>query len=63
MTIFSAEQLSKVRSNSMCNKKYESPKMTVTELSNQSIITVSGLVFGGESGKADKESFNSLFGK
>lgn len=43
-------------------KKYESPVLTITELKNEDVITTSGLVFGGEKGSSDKESFSSLFG-
>ena len=43
--------------------KYESPVLTITELKNEDVIAISGLTFGGDKGKSDKESFNSLFGK
>ncbi|MBQ7264965.1 MAG: hypothetical protein IJS61_02585 [Firmicutes bacterium] len=43
--------------------KYESPMIKITELKNEDVITTSGLIFGGEKGKSDKESFDSLFGK
>ena len=43
-------------------KKYESPVLTITELKNEDVITTSGLIFGGNNGKSDKESFGSLFG-
>lgn len=44
-------------------KKYESPVLSITELKNYDVITISGLIFGGDNGKSDKESFGSLFGK
>ena len=44
-------------------KEYESPVLTITELKNDDVITTSGLIFGGDNGKSDKESFNDLFGK
>ena len=44
-------------------KKYESPVLMITELKNEDVITASGLIFGGDNGKSDKESFNDLFGK
>ncbi|MBQ9605379.1 MAG: hypothetical protein IJR45_08210 [Firmicutes bacterium] len=43
-------------------KKYESPVLSITELKNDDVITTSGLVFGGEKGSSDKESFSDLFG-
>ena len=43
-------------------KKYENPILTITELKNEDVITVSGLIFGGDNGKSDKEGFGSLFG-
>ena len=42
--------------------KYESPVLNITELKNQDVITASGLIFGGEKGSSDKESFSDLFG-
>ena len=44
-------------------KEYDSPVLTITELKNDDVITASGLIFGGDNGKSDKESFNDLFGK
>ena len=44
-------------------KEYESPVLSITELKNADVITISGLIFGGDNGKSDKESFGSLFGK
>ena len=43
--------------------KYEKPILKITELKNEDVITASGLIFGGDNGKSDKESFGSLFGK
>ncbi|MBR1737659.1 MAG: hypothetical protein IJ736_11700 [Firmicutes bacterium] len=43
--------------------KYESPVLTITELKNEDIVTTSSLIFGGDKGTSEKESFNSLFGK
>ena len=43
--------------------KYEKPDLKITELKNEDVITISGLIFGGDNGKSDKESFGSLFGK
>ena len=43
--------------------KYESPVLTITELKNEDVIAISGLIFGGDKGNSDKESFVSLFGK
>ena len=44
-------------------KEYETPVLTITELKNEDVITTSGLIFGGDNGKSDKESFSDLFGK
>ncbi|MBQ7264638.1 MAG: hypothetical protein IJS61_00915 [Firmicutes bacterium] len=43
-------------------KVYEKPELMITELSNNDIITVSGLTFGGDKGTSNRESFGSLFG-
>ncbi len=43
-------------------KVYEKPELLISELSNNDIITVSGLIFGGDKGTSEKESFDSLFG-
>lgn len=43
-------------------KNYENPVLIITELKNKDVITASGLIFGGDNGKSDKESFSSLFG-
>ena len=43
-------------------KKYENPVLIITELKNEDVIARSGLIFGGDNGKSDKEGFGSLFG-
>ena len=45
----------------MSKKSYTSPVLTIITLSSNDIITASGLVFGGEKGKSNTESFDSLF--
>lgn len=40
---------------------YSKPEIEITIISNSDVITASGLVYGGSSGKAESESFNSLF--
>ena len=42
-------------------KSYETPIIDVIVLKNEDVITTSGLIFGGENGKSEKESFNTLF--
>ena len=42
-------------------KIYFSPTVVVTAVNNTDVITRSGLVFGGEKGQSEKESFGALF--
>lgn len=42
-------------------KSYNTPMIDVVALKNEDVITTSGLIFGGENGKSEKESFNTLF--
>lgn len=47
-------------------KQYIKATLTITKFENSNIIAASGvnqLKYGGESGKGEKESFSSLFGK
>ena len=43
-------------------KTYIKPQMGITKIINTDVITLSGLIFGGEKGEAQKESFDSMFG-
>ena len=42
-------------------KSYNTPMIDVVALKNEDVITTSGLIFGGENGKSENESFNTLF--
>ncbi len=44
-------------------KIYTSPKINVQSIKNTDVITLSGLIFGGDKGESQKESFSDLFGK
>ncbi len=43
-------------------KMYTKPVIGVIIIKNTDVITLSGLIFGGDKGQSEKESFNSLFG-
>ena len=42
-------------------KIYAKPEIHTTTIKNNDVITLSGLIFGGDNGKSEKESFNTLF--
>ena len=42
-------------------KIYDTPEMSMTKIKNTDIITLSGLIFGGEKGESEKESFSDMF--
>ena len=43
-------------------KTYSKPVFGITQFENSDVITLSGLIFGGDKGESQKESFGSLFG-
>ncbi len=42
-------------------KIYDTPELSVTRIENTDVITLSGLIFGGEKGESEKESFSDMF--
>ena|GEM_PF-1437610 len=43
-------------------KVYEKAEISVISIKSNDVITLSGLIFGGDKGESQKESFSSLFG-
>ena len=43
-------------------KIYDTPELSVTRIENTDVITLSGLIFGGEKGESEKASFADMFG-
>ncbi len=46
----------------MDKKTYAAPTISIITINSNDVITASGLIFGGESGKSKSESFSALFG-
>ena len=43
-------------------KTYTTAEISIIEIRSDDVITLSGLIFGGDKGESQKESFSSLFG-
>ena len=43
-------------------KVYKKAEISISNIKSNDVITLSGLIFGGDKGESQKESFSSLFG-
>ncbi len=43
-------------------KIYDKAEISIITIKNNDVITLSGLIFGGEKGESEKASFGDLFG-
>lgn len=43
-------------------KIYKKAEISIVSIKSNDVITTSGLIFGGDKGQSQKESFSSLFG-
>ena len=42
-------------------KVYKKAELSIVSIKSNDVITLSGLIFGGDKGESQKESFSSLF--